>query len=121
MELEKRIAAQRALVGEAEAKAHRVKEIAAKLRTHETESARRRAESELAQKGLEQREEIAERAAQIDRRAAEEETSRRAVASALAELGVEARGGERALARAGVALEAARADDLLAPTADPFG
>jgi energy-coupling factor transporter ATP-binding protein EcfA2 len=113
-DIDQRIGAQRVLVARAEARAARVKEIAARVRSHETEVARKKAESELAQRSLDQHRELAERAAEIDRRGAEEEASKKGAAAALGELA--SRQGEVA-ARAQAAsqgLEAARAQDLRA-------
>jgi energy-coupling factor transporter ATP-binding protein EcfA2 len=112
--IDARIATQRARAHEAAARATHSKEIAARLRAHEGEAARRHAESELAQGALAQRDEVGDALARDARRIEDETTTLRSMRSAHADLVTrEAEATARAEA-ANAALEASHGEQLRA-------
>ena len=84
--IDARIAVQRGRVHAATTRATHAKEIAARLRAHEGEAARRRAESELAERALAQRDEVADALARDARGIDDETTTLRSMRAAHADL-----------------------------------
>jgi DNA repair exonuclease SbcCD ATPase subunit len=116
--IDAKIGPQRGRVHEAAARVAMAKELAGKLQTLDADAARRRAETELGEKALKQRDEIAERVAIVDQRIADERGALRARAAMQAEIGSREAEAAKGAEASSLALEAAHADHLRARRRD---
>jgi energy-coupling factor transporter ATP-binding protein EcfA2 len=112
--LDARIAPQRARVAEAEARVARARDLAAKHKAHEADAARRRAETELAERALAERGAAAERHAALAARMADERAALEPRVQARLELEARAAEAEARVEVGHVALEQAHTENLRA-------
>ncbi len=112
--IDTKLAPQRARVAETAARVAKARDLAARLQTQEADAGRRRAETELSERSLQQRAEVAERGAQIDRRIEEERATLRTRALAHAEMAAREAEATKQAEAASAGLERAHAEHLRA-------
>ncbi|MGO8995084.1 MAG: AAA family ATPase [Polyangiaceae bacterium] len=112
--IDAKLAPQRGRVAEVGTRVARGKELAAKLRAQEADVGRHRAEMELAERAIKQREDLAEQLAKIERGIAEERGALDARIPAQGELAAREADASKRAETSNAALEAAHADHLRA-------